>query len=256
MIKVRQVIQLLSTEESKMSIDLINSVIDGDYVSANRLFEERLSDIQEKKLYEVKRMFAAELNEVLGGKTRAQAEKDIRARGMTPRRASDVYPDPRNIQIGKSKSKPKSTVTGADELGANLQKLRKQWKSASFRERKTALKKLPSLIKQYAGVSDSEKPEKPSTKPAAVAAPSVSDAGAERNKKAERNRQSWDKLKSSLAAKMDRKSAMEKKRKEFMKSRPLTVAKKIGMSYVPAAMGGIRKGAIGALSDIGSQLEE
>lgn len=251
MIKVRQVIQLLSTEESKMSIDLINSVIDGDYVSANRLFEERLSDIQEKKLYEVKRMFAAELNEVLGGKTRAQAEKDIRARGMTPRRASDVYPDPRNIQIGKTSQKSKSTMSGSDELGANLQKLRKQWKSASFGERKAARKMLPSLIKQYAGVSDTEKP---STKPTPAAAPSVSDARAERTK------QSWDKLKSSLAAKMDRKSAMEKKRKEFMKTRPSAVIKKIGMAKAAkvgrAAIGGIGRGAIGALSDIGSQLEE
>lgn len=183
-----------------MSIDLINSIIDGDYVLANELFEERLSDIQEKKLYEVKRMFAANLNEVLGGKTRAQAEKEIRARGMTPRRASDVYPDPRDIKIDKSKS------------------------------------------------------ERPSSKPAPVAAPSVSDA------RAERNRQSWDKLKSSLAAKMDRKSAMEKKRKEFLSKRPMMRAaagvKKLAAGKVGTVLGGVGKGALGALSDIGSQLEE
>lgn len=114
MIKDRQVIQLPSIEEFKMSIDLINSIANGDYVTANRLFEERLSDIQEKKLYEAKRMFAADLNEVLGGKTRAQAEKEIRARGMTPRRASDVYPDPRDIKISKiGEKKPKSDISAA-----------------------------------------------------------------------------------------------------------------------------------------------
>lgn len=43
-----------------MSVDLINSVANGDYVSANRLFEQRLENILEKKLYERKRMVAAE----------------------------------------------------------------------------------------------------------------------------------------------------------------------------------------------------
>ena len=89
-----------------MSRELVESILNGDYVSANELFEQRLADIKEKKMYEVKRMVAVES---LGGKTRAQAEKEIRARGMTPRRASDVYQDPRSIKIPKiGEKKPES----------------------------------------------------------------------------------------------------------------------------------------------------
>lgn len=73
-----------------MSIDLINSVVNGDYVSANKLFEERLANIQEKKLYEFKRMMQAE---AFGGMTKAEIEAKKKA-GY--RKASEVYPDPRD----------------------------------------------------------------------------------------------------------------------------------------------------------------
>lgn len=76
-----------------MSIDLINSVVNGDYVSANRLFEERLANIQEKKLYELKRMIQAE---VFGGMTRSEIEAKKKA-GY--RKAADVLPDPRDIKL-------------------------------------------------------------------------------------------------------------------------------------------------------------
>lgn len=64
MTRVRLPIHSPSIEDSKMSIELIESIVNGDYVSASELFEERLADIQEKKLYEVKRMIAA-MNEVV-----------------------------------------------------------------------------------------------------------------------------------------------------------------------------------------------
>lgn len=89
-----------------MSRELVESILNGDYVSANELFKQNMSNIQERKLYESKRMMQAE---VFGGKTTAQAEKEIRARGMTPRRASDVYQDPRSIKIPKiGEKKPES----------------------------------------------------------------------------------------------------------------------------------------------------
>lgn len=206
-----------------MSIELINSIIDGNYVLANQLFEERLSDIQEKKLYEVKRMFAANLNEVLGGKTRAQAEKEIRARGMVPRKASDVYGDPRQRQLPGSAPKKikKSPATSKDDLGANLQKLGKQWKSAKFGERKAAVKMVHTAAKKFAA-GETPKPAAPSTD-------------------TETPRQSWDKFKSDLTAKMDRRSAMEKKRKEFLTKNPM-VAKKLAMRKVGKAVGGVATG--------------
>jgi hypothetical protein len=99
-----------------MSKEIVESILLGDYISANDLFEEKLSNIREKKMYEMKRMMQAE---TFGGRTRAQAEKEIRARGMTPRRASDVYPDPRDIKLAKMgepktdkkrKAAPKSVI--------------------------------------------------------------------------------------------------------------------------------------------------
>jgi hypothetical protein len=77
---------------------LLEHILNEDYVSANQIFEEKMLELQEKKLLESKKMIQAE---ALGGKTRAQAEKEIRARGMTPRKASDVYPDPRDIKLPK-----------------------------------------------------------------------------------------------------------------------------------------------------------
>lgn len=76
-----------------MSVDLINSVANGDYVSANRLFEQRLENILEKKLYERKRMVAAE---AFGGLTKSEIE-DRKKKGFV--KASDVLLDPRDIKI-------------------------------------------------------------------------------------------------------------------------------------------------------------
>jgi hypothetical protein len=45
--------------------DLVESILSEDYVSASQLFEERLNNIVEKKLYEMKRSIAArQMNEI------------------------------------------------------------------------------------------------------------------------------------------------------------------------------------------------
>ena len=91
-----------------MSKELVESILNGDYVSANELFEQRLADIQEKKMYEMKRMIAAEMNEVFGmGMTKAEIEAKKKA-GY--KKASDVLSDPRDIKLplfGQQKSTPK-----------------------------------------------------------------------------------------------------------------------------------------------------
>lgn len=66
---------------------LIESILDGDYVSANQLFEDRMIAIQERKLHEVKRDMQAE---VFGGKTPAEVRASPGYRG----RASDILGDP------------------------------------------------------------------------------------------------------------------------------------------------------------------
>ena len=49
-----------------MSKELIENIIDNDLVTANKIFESRLDSIMEKKLYEVKRRVAADIQEVFG----------------------------------------------------------------------------------------------------------------------------------------------------------------------------------------------
>ena len=59
-----------------MSKELIENIIDNDLVTANKIFESRLDNIMEKKLYEVKRRVAADIQEVFG----ALSKKDIEDR--------------------------------------------------------------------------------------------------------------------------------------------------------------------------------
>jgi UTP:GlnB (protein PII) uridylyltransferase len=63
---------------------LIESILDKNYVVAESHLNEKLNSIMEKKLYEKKRMVAAQMDEVMGGKDPAT----LRAQGY--RRAIDV----------------------------------------------------------------------------------------------------------------------------------------------------------------------
>ena len=81
--------------------DLVEHILNKDYLSANELFEERMIKLQEKKLYESKRMIASEMNEAAGGLT-AKEIADRRARGFV--KASEVLRDPRDIEITLNKN--------------------------------------------------------------------------------------------------------------------------------------------------------
>lgn len=68
--------------------DLLEHILDQDYISANDLFESKMVELQEKKLYEKKRIMQAE---VFGG----LSPEEIAARKkMGYRKASDVLGDP------------------------------------------------------------------------------------------------------------------------------------------------------------------
>lgn len=140
--------------------NLIESILSEDFVSASELFESRMQQIAEHKLLETKKQIQAE-GMVGMGKPIAQARKDIEARGMTPRRASDVYPDPR----GNISTKPKAKKPTSDS--DILTNLSKQWKSAKFGERKAAVKMVRKAAKAYqAGQpSDLSKPKVPIQEP-------------------------------------------------------------------------------------------
>lgn len=64
--------------------NLIEHILNGDYVSANDLFENHMVDLKEKKLYEAKRGLSAQMNEVMD----RQSVTALRAKGYKP--ASEV----------------------------------------------------------------------------------------------------------------------------------------------------------------------
>lgn len=82
---------------------LLESILNENYISANELFEEKLSEIQEKKLIEMKKYIQAE---AIGGLTKADIEARRKAGYV---RASEVLPDPRDIVIGGIKPKSQKT---------------------------------------------------------------------------------------------------------------------------------------------------
>ena len=211
-----------------MTLELIESIANGDYVSANELFESRLEIIKEQKLFEEKRRIAA-LHEVMGGMTRAEAEKRIRERGMKPRKAADVLGDPRaptTTQKSPKTSKAPSDAPG--DIESQVKKLGQQWKSAKFGEKKAAVRMVRAAAKKYADSQDVEK-------------------------KAPKNTFS---SMSSYA----RRAALERRRDSKIDSlkdtNPLAAARMMKKSEIASAV--LKKGknvVIGGLSDIGSKLE-
>lgn len=98
-----------------MSKQLVESILDKDFVLAESHFNDILNNIMEKKLYEKKRMIAAQMDEVLGGMTRAEIEAKKKA-GY--KKASDVLQDPRDIKIKPlvATKKDKKKVSEAVEV--------------------------------------------------------------------------------------------------------------------------------------------
>lgn len=61
-----------------MSKQLIESIVSGNMLEASDMLEEKLNQIRERKMYEMKRMYAAESS--MGG----QDPEELRARGYRP----------------------------------------------------------------------------------------------------------------------------------------------------------------------------
>lgn len=74
-----------------MSRQIIESIIAGDMIEANDMVEATLAQIRERKLYEMKRMFAAKMDEVFGGLSPEQIAQRKKA-GY--KKAADVLGDP------------------------------------------------------------------------------------------------------------------------------------------------------------------
>jgi hypothetical protein len=74
-----------------MSREIIESIVAGDMIEANDMVEATLAQIRERKLYEMKRMFAAKMDEVFGGLSPEQIAQRKKA-GY--KKAADVLGDP------------------------------------------------------------------------------------------------------------------------------------------------------------------
>ncbi len=74
-----------------MSRQIIESIVAGDMIEANDMVEATLAQIRERKLYEMKRMFAAKMDEVFGG---LSPEEIAQRKKAGYRKASDVLGDP------------------------------------------------------------------------------------------------------------------------------------------------------------------
>lgn len=84
-----------------MSRQLVESIIDKDFVLAESHFNDRLDAIMEKKLYEKKRMVACKMDEALGRV--GEVQKSNKKTGSQP----EVQPDPEaRVRGGKTKAQP------------------------------------------------------------------------------------------------------------------------------------------------------
>lgn len=149
--------------------NLVEHILAENYVEASNIFEDRLNTILEKKLIEKKKMMQAE---AVGGRTIAQAIKDMQARGLTPRKASDVLVDPRDESLPLIGSKRKLPVKrkkpkkeSLDEAGlgygarvahAMTPSEKKQYMSAMRGSIGSALKLRKSILAKKPDQSDHE----------------------------------------------------------------------------------------------------
>lgn len=88
--------------------ELVESILTGNNVEAQKIFESRLDEIKEKKLYEAKRNLAAQMDEIFGGLTKREIEAKRKA-GY--RRASEVLGDPeKSTKVSAATKKYRATL--------------------------------------------------------------------------------------------------------------------------------------------------
>jgi hypothetical protein len=90
-----------------MSRELIEHITSGNMLEANDMVEAKLAEIRERKMYEMKRMFAAKMDEALGGMSKADIEARRKAGYV---KAADVLPDPRDTKISMTPGEKKKKV--------------------------------------------------------------------------------------------------------------------------------------------------
>ena len=87
-----------------MSRELIESIVSNNMLEANDMVEAKMAEIRERKMYEMKRMFASE---AFGGLTKQEIE-DRRKAGY--KKASDVLGDPREKERKSPRINPGAKI--------------------------------------------------------------------------------------------------------------------------------------------------
>ena len=140
-----------------MSRQLIESILSNNMLEANDMVEAKLAEIRERKIYEMKRMFAAKMDEALG----AMSKKDREARADWPRASDpvekgglglssyDVAQEKLKARLSKRESsKAKKHKIAESSMGDRMSGKEEDDKFANFdaeRLKKLQLKKDPRL---------------------------------------------------------------------------------------------------------------
>ena len=145
-----------------MSRQLIESIVSKNMLEASDMLEAKLDEIKEKKMYEMKRMFAAKMYEGVGGLTKAEIEARKKA-GY--RKASEVLGDPRKGTTsipGHTFKKVKKKVVEEsldEDTMANVVKMMNTLRSKGIRGRigRATLKRVRGRESTYDPLKQAEK---------------------------------------------------------------------------------------------------
>ena len=119
---------------------LLESILNGDYVSANELFEERMVELQEQKLYETKQMVASEMNEVFLSKhTREKLKQGYRF--ISPEERANLSINPKGQ---KDKVKRDPSAIAPEKSTKKVGVIRRNWNTFRGREPDYVKSKEPS----------------------------------------------------------------------------------------------------------------
>jgi hypothetical protein len=145
-----------------MSIELVEAIINGDLVNAQDIFEQRLNDIQENKLYEEKRRFAA-INEIVKpvkgkpGEFKGSNTKKDWAKYRKQNPTLSVHGTPDNPRARTPAEKKEKTSTGAmTKHGLAVRRKRGYLKAGEAIPAKKFIDAVSSYLEKKKGLSEED----------------------------------------------------------------------------------------------------
>ena len=111
-------------------------------LEANDMVEAKMAEIRERKMYEMKRMYAARMDEIFGALTKADIEKRRKA-GY--KKASDVLGDPREKERKSPRLNPKAKILKHKVSEETLDEMRAPGEIPGSEERKQDAERLRKI---------------------------------------------------------------------------------------------------------------